>query len=59
MVAVAKYDEIKQRGIMYNFHGVCLKMLLLVMENYYIYTWKKVREHLLCYEGELWTKFFL
>ena len=30
--------EIKQHGIMYNFHGVCLKMLLLVfvMENYYM-----------------------
>ena len=25
----------------------------------YIYTWKKVREHLLCYEGKLWTNIFL
>ena len=25
----------------------------------YIYTWKKVREHLLCYEGKLWTIIFL
>ena len=25
----------------------------------YIYTWVKVREHLLCYEGKLWTKFVL
>ena len=25
----------------------------------YIYTWKKVREHLLCYEGKLWPIIFL
>ena len=25
----------------------------------HIYTWKKVREHLLCYEGKLWTMIFL
>ena len=24
-----------------------------------LYTWKKVREHLLCYEGKLWTIIFL
>ena len=24
-----------------------------------IYTWKYVREHLLCYEGKLWTIIFL
>ena len=26
---------------------------------FYIYTWKKVREHLLCYEGKLLTIIFL
>ena len=25
----------------------------------HINTWKKVREHLLCYEGKLWTIIFL
>ena len=25
----------------------------------FIYTWKKVRDHLLCYEGKLWTIIFL
>ena len=30
-----------------------------VNPNVFIYTWKKVREHLLCYEGKLWTKCFL
>ena len=24
-----------------------------------VYTWKKVREHLLCFEGKLWTIIFL
>ena len=28
-------------------------------ENSQIYTWKKVREHLLCYACILWTKIFL
>ena len=27
--------------------------------TFIIYTWKKVREHLLCYEGKLWTNIFL
>ena len=38
------------RAIMYSSH---LYPLL------YVYTWKQVREHLLCYEGKLWTNFFL
>ena len=27
--------------------------------KYHIYTLKKVREHLLCLEGKIWTKLFL
>ena len=39
-----------------SFSGHCLYF---TFEIFNIYTWKKVREHLLCYEGILWTKFFL
>ena len=43
------------------FHSLDIYMhfFILIIIKYNIYTWKKVREHLLCYEGKLGTIIFL
>ena len=37
----------------------CILQNGFLSEYFYLYTWKKVREHLLCYACMLWTKIFL
>ena len=36
-----------------------IALVCIAVSRLKVYPWKKVREHLLCYEGKLWTKFLL